>query len=91
MKIRSIDDLGLLASEHEGKCLSKEFTEEMLDHSWRCKKGHTFDKSPFLVSRVAWCNQCSKRKTPPEHLKWLKEYAIEKGGKCLSSVKLLLI
>ena len=85
MKIRSLDDLILLASEREGECLSKEFTEEMSDHSWRCKKGHTFDLSPFLVSQGAWCAQCSKRKTPAEHIQWLKEYAIEKGGKCLSS------
>lgn len=85
MKIRSLDDLELLASEREGACLSKEFTDEMLDHSWRCKNGHTIDKSPSLVSKGAWCNQCSKRKTPAEHLQWLKEYAIEKGGKCLST------
>ncbi|MEX1190757.1 MAG: hypothetical protein WEA99_02205 [Brumimicrobium sp.] len=85
MKIRSLDDLELLASEREGDCLSKEFTDPMLDHAWRCKKGHTFDMSPFLVSRGAWCNQCNKRKTPEQHLQWLKEYAVEKGGKCLST------
>ena len=86
MGFRSLDDLKLLALEHEGECLSKEFTDEMLDHSWRCKKGHTFDMSPFLVSRGAWCNQCSKRKTPEQHLQWLREYASERGGKCLSTI-----
>lgn len=85
MKIRSLDDLILLATEREGKCMSKEFTDDMSDHSWRCKKGHTFDMSPFLVSRGAWCSQCNKRKTPKEHLQWLQEYAVEKGGKCLST------
>ncbi len=86
MKIRSLDDLILLASGREGECLSKEFTHQMSNHSWRCKKGHTFDMSPFLVSGGAWCSQCSKRKTPEEHLQWLQDYASERGGKCISTV-----
>jgi hypothetical protein len=85
MKINSLDDLILLATEREGKCLSTEFTDKMSDYSWRCKKGHTFDLSPFLVSKGAWCAQCSKRKTHEEHFQWFQNYALEKGGKCLST------
>jgi hypothetical protein len=85
MKIRNLDDLILLASEREGTCLSKEFTDQMVDHEWRCKKGHTFDLNPYLVSKGAWCRQCDHRKIPEEHLQWLQNYAIERGGKCLSN------
>ncbi|WP_343632448.1 hypothetical protein [Fluviicola sp.] len=85
MRISSINDLTALASEREGTCLSTEFTDQMSDHSWRCKKGHTFDLSPYFVSKGAWCPQCNKRKTPEQHLEWLRNYAAERGGKCLSN------
>ncbi|MDR0801393.1 hypothetical protein [Fluviicola sp.] len=74
-----------MASEHGGKCLSEELTDPMSDHAWCCKKGHTFDLSPFLVSKGAWCKQCYRKRIPEEHLKWLQDYAIERGGKCLST------
>lgn len=74
-----------MASELGGRCLSHEFIDQMSDHSWSCKKGHTFDLSPYLVSKGAWCYQCLKKKIPEEHLQWLHNYAIERGGKCLSS------
>lgn len=85
MHIRSINDLITLASERDGACLSNEFTDPMSDHSWRCKNGHTFDLSPYLISRGAWCPGCRIRKTPEQYLEQLRNYAIEKGGRCLSN------
>ncbi len=48
----------LLASDHAGKCLSKEYWDMDTKLAWMCAKGHTWDATPLLVKRGGWCPQC---------------------------------
>lgn len=79
-----IEDMQLLAADHEGKCLSKEYWGMKTQLSWMCKKGHTWDDYPYAVKQGAWCRQCVRGKTTRLTIEEMQLIAIEKGGKCLS-------
>lgn len=92
MKFRSLDDLVLLASDREGECLSNEFTDEMSDHSWRCKNGHQFKKNRAQVRDLSasnWCSICNKaqrdKKRALKMLKRIRHHAAKNNGECLSN------
>ena len=78
----NIQDIQLWASDHGGKCLSKEYLGLNTKHTWMCSKGHTWDAAPYKIKRGSWCPACiGKRKGTIEEMRLI---AKERSGKCLS-------
>lgn len=73
------------ASDHGGKCLSKEYWGMDRELVWRCEKGHTWDAYPSTIRQGIWCVQCLKKyKDKEARLEAMKSIAKERGGECLS-------
>ncbi len=49
-----------LAKDLNGKCLSKEYSNNKSKLTWQCENGHTFEKSPSDLKRGRWCPECKK-------------------------------
>jgi argininosuccinate lyase len=75
-----------IAIDNGGKCLSKQYIDEHTLLEWMCEKGHTWDSAYKIVNQGGWCVQClQKKKTKEDYLEDMKQVAIDKGGKCLST------
>jgi len=73
------------ASEQGGKCLSKEYWDDISSLMWMCDKGHVWESPWRLIKQGAWCPQCAKhRVSKEEKLEKVRAAAKEKGGECLS-------
>ncbi|HET8964099.1 MAG TPA: hypothetical protein VFM99_09390 [Chitinophagales bacterium] len=84
---KSIEDCNNLANQHNGFCLSKTYVHSQSNLIWQCKSGHTWEASYANVKKGTWCKICSNKKRGIERrtpIDWFKEYAIAKGGICLS-------
>lgn len=75
----------LLASDHRGKCLSKEYLGLNTKLNWMCKKGHTWDAFPYAIKQGCWCRQCIKGKTTKGTIEEMQILAEQNQGKCHSS------
>ena len=84
---KDINDCKELAVSNEGFCLSENYINSQTNLTWKCKNGHTWQATYANVKKGTWCKICSrnkaglKRRTP---LSFFQNYAIEKGGVCLS-------
>ena len=78
----TLKDMQLIARDHGGKCLSKEYIDTETPLAWMCERGHTWDSPYSILRQGGWCVQCSKG----QRLEVMQEFAKEKGGKCLSTV-----
>jgi hypothetical protein len=77
----TIEDMNQLAIRKGGECVSKKFLGAHNKLKWKCTKGHTWDAIPSSVRRGSWCPYClGKHQTIEE----MKQFALSKGGKCLS-------
>lgn len=56
----SIDEMNQLATEHGGRCLSKEYINANTHLLWECSKGHQWTAIPNSIKRGSWCSICSK-------------------------------
>lgn len=77
-------EISALAEQKGGKCLSTSF--KSLSHllNFVCSEGHKFDKKgQGLLYAGQWCPYCAKNKIV-DPLKDMRDYAENKGGKCLS-------
>ncbi|MEO8087881.1 MAG: hypothetical protein ABI763_13740 [Bacteroidota bacterium] len=81
----TIKDMQLLASDHEGKCLSKEYWGLNTKLNWMCEKGHTWDAFPYAIKQGAWCRQCIKGKTTKATIEEMQVLATQNQGKCVST------
>lgn len=79
-----LSEISAIAEQKGGKCLSTTF--KSLSHilNFVCSEGHKFDKKgQGLLYAGQWCPYCSRHKLI-EPLKEIQDYAISKGGECLS-------
>lgn len=77
-------EISAIAEQKGGKCLSTIFKTTNDPLSFVCAKGHTFEKKgQGILYADQWCPYCSRHKLI-EPFKEIKEYAISKGGECLS-------
>src|ERR1017187_8588264 len=86
----SIEDMQAIAKAKGGKCLSDEYKGIMHKLQWQCKEGHTWFAGPNnLINGNSWCPVC-RIKIGADKLRrtieQMKQFAIEKGGKCLSDI-----
>lgn len=72
-----------------GDCLSKEYINSESKLLWKCnEKKHQPWEATFthIFSTGTWCPRCKGKFSKEEQLSRAKEYAISKGGECLSTV-----
>lgn len=71
-----------------GKCLSTEYINSDKKLLWQCSEKHTPWKSTYqntVGTLNRWCPECAGQFSPEEQLERAKQYAISKGGQCLST------
>lgn len=80
----TIEDMGKMAEERGGKCLSDYYVNSATHLKWQCSKGHIWDATPDNVKWGGnWCPTCAgKVKVTIEDM---HELARNRGGKCLSN------
>jgi len=83
----TINDMKKLANGMNGECLSDTYVNSKSKLLWQCKKGHQWWTIPDRIRNGFWCRKCKEVLTynKRERLIGIKEIAINKGGKCLSS------
>jgi hypothetical protein len=80
----TIEQMQEIAKAKGGKCLSTSYENTNSRLLWECAKGHQWYREPNgIINANSWCTKCVglKRKT----IKEIKELAISKGYKCLST------
>ncbi len=83
----SLEHFAEIAVSKGGKLLSTEYVNSQSKLFWECANGHQWFASANQVKHRSWCKECAnvvtakKRRTPIEYF---KEYAIGKGGICLT-------
>jgi len=84
----TIENMQLLAKEHNGQCLSTEYINHNTPLTWQCEGGHNWTATPKNVKRGSWCPLCnqnsSNRKRRKITLQYLEQEAQKRGGRCLS-------
>ncbi|RHZ89713.1 hypothetical protein Glove_12g26 [Diversispora epigaea] len=79
----TIEDARQVAQSRNGHCLSDKYINNNTKLQWRCIKGHEwFASFGKIKNSRSWCPECSHRK--PYTLEYVKKYAYNKNGKCLS-------
>ncbi|MCU7667489.1 hypothetical protein [Bacillus thuringiensis] len=56
----TIEDMQNFAEQHGGECLSKEYLGQRNKLTWKCAKGHTWERSLNETRRGYWCTTCKK-------------------------------
>ncbi|WP_413790612.1 zinc-ribbon domain-containing protein [Bacillus thuringiensis] len=59
---KSIEDMLVLASKHNGKCLSDVYINAHEKLLWECKEKHQWWAKPNNVQQGKWCPKCSRIK-----------------------------
>jgi len=84
VKKGTIEQMHRIAKDRNGKCLSKEYTNQRTPLEWECKEGHHWWATPNDIKHSGyWCSECSGRKKLTIEL--MQTLATSKGGKCLST------
>jgi len=82
---KSISDMQILASQRGGKCLSKVYLGARTPILWQCGLGHEWMASPVsITSRNSWCPYCAGQRTERASIAYMKKFAQDRGGDCLS-------
>lgn len=79
-----INEMKELALSKGGECLSHKYLGTNTKLEWKCSEGHVWKAIPHTVKAGHWCPYCGGHFRAGNTLEEIKEYAIEKGGKCLS-------
>jgi len=79
----SIKDAILIAHDHGGECLSKEYVNSASPLIWRCQKDHIWKNSlNGIRNKNQWCPYCAgKAKLTIDKMRKIAE---SRGGECLS-------
>jgi hypothetical protein len=88
----TINDMQKHASIHGGKCLSKEYWDDISRLMWMCDKGHVWELPWRFIKQGAWCPACEKEEErkgkeiirKEKCLDKIRLLAKERGGECLS-------
>ncbi len=86
--ILTIHEMHSIAKERKGQCLSHRYANCETKLLWQCSKGHKWDASPNSIKRGNWCPECGRIQSGQKKrtgIDWFKDYAISKGGQCLSN------
>ena len=65
----TIEDMQDVAAEHDGKCLSEKYTNNITKLEWECSEGHRWEAMPMKVLSGNWCRKCynaKQRKRPKQ-------------------------
>jgi vacuolar-type H+-ATPase subunit E/Vma4 len=81
----TIEEMQDLAKQLNGTCLSEHYISNKTYLEWKCDQNHIFKRKPVDVKRVHWCPKCTKPKRKKATIEDLKVFAIERGGRCLST------
>jgi hypothetical protein len=86
-----ISECKTIAISRDGICLSEKYINNSTNLSWKCSEGHIWQATYANIKKGTWCKICSiekagvNRRTP---LEFFYQYAIKKGGLCLSQTYL---
>ena len=79
------------AKQHNGELLSKEFFKTSSKYSWKCSKGHEFDRTyDHMLQAAHFCAECGKdvprfEKKKHERFLELNQFAAQHGGRVLET------
>ena len=51
-----------LASDKQGKCLSKKYINVNTHLNWMCSERHIWKATPSLIKRGSWCPRCARKR-----------------------------
>ena len=60
-KIKSINDMHILAKEKGGECLSTVYINTATKMEWKCANGHIWDATPTNIRQGKWCPVCNSQ------------------------------
>jgi hypothetical protein len=88
-----LEEMQEIARERGGRCLSTKYENGCSPLLWECKLGHQWKALPARVKngsrkKGTWCPECYRlrRKVHAKHsIQEMRDLAIARGGKCLSS------
>ncbi len=79
----TIEEFQAIASEHGGKCLSKNYVNSETKLKFECDKGHRWTATPpHIKHSKSWCPTCFGKKK--KNIEEMQSLANKRGGKCLS-------
>ena len=82
---KTLTNMQELAAARNGRCISTEYLGARVPLRWRCDKGHEWDAAPVnITSRNSWCPYCIGQKGFSASIEFMRETALERGGRCLS-------
>lgn len=81
----TIEECKEFAISKGGECLSNEYINNQTKMKWKCSEGHEWDVMFGHIKHGSWCPECA-RVSKKLGIEECKEYAISKGGECLSTV-----
>lgn len=81
----TIEKMQEYAESKGGKCLSDKYTGSHGKYEWQCNNLHIWTANATnILNNYSWCPYCSKVKI--QGIETLQNFAISKGGKCLSEI-----
>jgi len=87
-KTLTIEHCKKTATDRGGECLSEVYGNVFSKLKWQCKNGHVWYATYSNVRKGTWCRICSKKEAAykrRDSIEYYKNYAIAKGGLCLSN------
>jgi hypothetical protein len=84
----SIEEMNILASPRNGRCVSKNYVNSITPLEWECEKGHRWFARPSNIGQGKWCPMCMRDNLSKKFRGTIDEYielASQKGGKCVST------
>ncbi len=58
----TIGEMQQIAESHNGKCLSRIYTNKRTKLLWECSEGHQWKAIPDNIKRGSWCPICARKK-----------------------------
>jgi very-short-patch-repair endonuclease len=87
MQKKTIQDMQNVAKIKGGICISDEYLDARTPLRWGCSKGHEWMAAPVnITSRNSWCPFCQGQKSEKASIDYMRQIALERGGKCSSEV-----
>jgi len=87
-KLKSnIKEMQRIAEIHDGRCLSKEYTNTHTKLLWECKYGHQWEAVPSSTKQGHWCPICRRKEAGKKQrltIEEMHQIAKDRKGKCLS-------
>jgi hypothetical protein len=82
-KTLDIKEMHQIAADRGGKCLSKEYVNNVNPLIWQCSKGHIWKAKAGNIKTGSWCSKCAFEKMRLT-IEDMQKIALKRGGKCLS-------